>query len=516
MKRYWLLLVFVLGAIPLWAGRVWTVQTVPNTRLEDNRIHVADPDDILSDSCEQLINTSLHSIRDKADVFIVALNSIGDANIETFANELFNYWGIGEEGKDNGVLILLAKEQRELKFEVGYGAEQTMTDARCQQIFTEHIVPFFKEGDYQSGLCSGVNQVLETYGAEIPAGLITTLPYKGGSTEDEEMDLPMLLLVILFIALPVLGLVVYANNSKGVPVSSLKVSSDKVIDGVRYIDVNSRNWNGNPWTGLGCLKALMYGLSLPLFVFLAYFTLGVIVGDIDKVSEWSVLFLTLAFYLTWSCFRQNQRALRAANKVAHQSLAPRSAYVKANAEKLTRFTRWTAIWIGWIYMLVFKRKIEKSPEYCCAECQSEMRPFLKFPYSEKQRKEQELKSVEYEPYICQYGHAIVFRKQVGGTFTECPACHAITDKATSSKTIKEPTYQEAGQKVVDYECKFCGYKHSLTVDIPKLVHYTSSYSSGGSSYSSSSSTRYRSSSSRSSGGSFGGGRSGGGGYKGSW
>ena len=117
------LLTLCLGLV---AENVWTVRTVPNTRLQSNLIHVSDPDGILSDSCEQMINSSLHSIRDQVDVFVVVLNSIGDADIDAFANELFNYWGIGDSEKDNGVLILLAKEQRQLKFETGYGAESIL------------------------------------------------------------------------------------------------------------------------------------------------------------------------------------------------------------------------------------------------------------------------------------------------------------------------------------------------------------------------------------------------------
>ena len=64
-------------AVSMMAQRTWTVQTVPNTRLESNDIHVSDPDGYLSDSVEMTINTALCAIRDKADVFVVTLTSIG-------------------------------------------------------------------------------------------------------------------------------------------------------------------------------------------------------------------------------------------------------------------------------------------------------------------------------------------------------------------------------------------------------------------------------------------------------
>ena len=82
--------------VTMMGQKAWTVRTVPNTRLESNDIHVSDPDGFLSDSAEMNINTALCAIRDKADVFVVTLASIGDAEPRPFATELFNYWGIGD------------------------------------------------------------------------------------------------------------------------------------------------------------------------------------------------------------------------------------------------------------------------------------------------------------------------------------------------------------------------------------------------------------------------------------
>ncbi len=72
-----------------FAQKSWTVSTVPNTRLQGNEIHVSDPDGYLSDSIEMTINTALCAIRDTADVFVVTLTSIGEAEPKHFATELF-------------------------------------------------------------------------------------------------------------------------------------------------------------------------------------------------------------------------------------------------------------------------------------------------------------------------------------------------------------------------------------------------------------------------------------------
>ena len=123
------------------ADGTWTVRTVPNTRLYSNDIHVSDPDGFLSDSAEIRINTALCAIRDKADVFLVTLATIGEANPKHFATGLLNHWGVGDAETNNGVLLLFVEDQHALEFETGYGAEETLTDARCQRIFTNTIVP---------------------------------------------------------------------------------------------------------------------------------------------------------------------------------------------------------------------------------------------------------------------------------------------------------------------------------------------------------------------------------------
>ena len=109
MKRICLIMLLICLNITMMAQREWTVKTVPNTRLESNDIHVSDPDDFLSDSAEMRINTALCAIRDKADVFLVTLASIGDAEPRPFATELLNYWGIGDAEANNGVLLLFVK-----------------------------------------------------------------------------------------------------------------------------------------------------------------------------------------------------------------------------------------------------------------------------------------------------------------------------------------------------------------------------------------------------------------------
>lgn len=166
-KRIFLLclsVIFVCGEA--LAQTAYTVKTVPNTRLSSNCKHVSNPDGIIDPNTELRIDSLLSLVRDKADVFMVAVNSIGDAEINGFSNELFNYWGIGDAERDDGVLMMFVGDVRQIRFEVGYGVEPVLTDALCKRIQENAMVPLFKEGKYSEGLYAGAEYVFNVLGDE--------------------------------------------------------------------------------------------------------------------------------------------------------------------------------------------------------------------------------------------------------------------------------------------------------------------------------------------------------------
>ena len=160
----------VLLLLPFWlaAQTVYTVQSVPNTRLESNSIHVSDPDDIVDSEYESLINRALCGIKEQADVFVVCLNSIGEANVERFSADLFNTWGIGDSRKDNGLLMLLVLDSHAFRFEVGYGIEEVMTDLVCRGITENTVFPYFRKDLYAEGIYAGVRDVVDLFGGAMP------------------------------------------------------------------------------------------------------------------------------------------------------------------------------------------------------------------------------------------------------------------------------------------------------------------------------------------------------------
>lgn len=101
-----------------------------------------------------------------AQLAVVTLKSLQGGEIVDFANKLFEQWGIGEKGKDNGVLLLAAIEDRMMRIEVGYGMEGVLNDAKSGRIQDEYIIPRFKEGNYAQGLLDGADVLLKVMGGE--------------------------------------------------------------------------------------------------------------------------------------------------------------------------------------------------------------------------------------------------------------------------------------------------------------------------------------------------------------
>jgi len=163
MKKILILLVFSI----VMMGQIqaqYTIESVPNPKIQ-NSTFVSNPDKILSIDQVDELNRIIKTVEDsaKAQIAVVMLNSIGSAVPKEFATALFNKWGVGVKGKDNGLLILFVMDQRRIEFETGYGIEQTLTDANCFQIQQDYMVPRFKEGNYGQGILDGVKVVTEIF-----------------------------------------------------------------------------------------------------------------------------------------------------------------------------------------------------------------------------------------------------------------------------------------------------------------------------------------------------------------
>jgi len=99
-------------------------------------------------------------------IVVVTVPDLQGLPIEDYGYQLGRHWGIGQKGKDNGALLIVARDERKLRIEVGYGLEGVLTDAQSWVIINQVIAPAFKTGNYSKGISDGVAAMLQVVGGD--------------------------------------------------------------------------------------------------------------------------------------------------------------------------------------------------------------------------------------------------------------------------------------------------------------------------------------------------------------
>lgn len=132
---------------------------------------VVDKADMLSPTAEQRITQLLagHESATGNQLVVVTLEDLHGNAIEEYGYQLGRHWGIGQQGEDNGALLLVAKADRKVRIEVGYGLEGELTDAVSSSIINSIILPAFKRGQFEDGILQGANAMVQAIGGEYQA-----------------------------------------------------------------------------------------------------------------------------------------------------------------------------------------------------------------------------------------------------------------------------------------------------------------------------------------------------------
>ncbi len=130
--------------------------------------YVIDQSGIIDPGIKERLETLILELKQKttAQVAVVVLETVAPLSIEEYAVNLFQRFGIGKEGKDNGALLLVAYKDRSMRIEVGYGLEGVLTDAYSSQIINTIITPEFKEGRYSQGIEKGTAAIVSLIAKE--------------------------------------------------------------------------------------------------------------------------------------------------------------------------------------------------------------------------------------------------------------------------------------------------------------------------------------------------------------
>lgn len=125
---------------------------------------VVDEADLLSPDRAAAIEERLQAFEQQtgAQVVVLTVESLEGEVLEDYSLRVAETWGLGREAQDDGVLLLVARDDRQLRIEVGYGLEGELTDLEAGRIVRNVIVPRFKAGDYPGGIEAGVDSILGT------------------------------------------------------------------------------------------------------------------------------------------------------------------------------------------------------------------------------------------------------------------------------------------------------------------------------------------------------------------
>ncbi|WDF68419.1 TPM domain-containing protein [Sphingobacterium oryzagri] len=476
----------------------YAVSSLPNPKTNDKHAYISNPDGIVSAGTVDEINALCRNIaaRSGTEYAVVLVNDFEGEDIFEFALDVFNTWGIGKEGANNGLLLFIAKDRRAYRFVSGYGLEGIFPDVYLHRIGEKYLVPNFREGNYDAGVLAASKAIEQALLApdvqnELARMMPEARPYVSVRNEN-----------FLF-ALSVIAL--YAGLYFWLHTASKKYKGT----------VKPKKGNGcTGWLVYLVLSVIASGFTLLfLMLFFAFFF-----QDMERLFQTSGIpyFLALcgSYMLLFKIYE-----IRGAIKRSYLDEENRLTALK-------RFQRDTLIpYVFTPLMLIsflqFRQRWSRSQaRFAPPDASGNWRRMnrdevalqeFKQQLNTGQLKEEYLSTKFYEVWI----NTVTAEKRVLGwdeknTHTACPSCGFKTYKLRDSKVLKAATYSSTGLRKVFNKCANCKQQENLgTETIPKKTRSTSSgggSSSGGSSGGSSSSG----------GGSFGGGSSGGGGAGGRW
>lgn len=178
---------------------------IPEKPTKANPDAVYDYINLLSSSQKNNLERKLIKYSDttSTQIVIAIINSTNGENINYLGAKWGQKWGIGQEKEDNGILILLAKGDRRIAINTGYGVEHLLTDAMSKRIIERDIIPYFKQNDYHGGLNRGADAIFEVMNGE----------YKG-SRQSNQSEFPIgLIFILIFIFIIIL--ISISKNRRG-------------------------------------------------------------------------------------------------------------------------------------------------------------------------------------------------------------------------------------------------------------------------------------------------------------
>jgi uncharacterized protein len=195
MTKRWLAAIVALLLLAGMAGAALGLETFKIDR------YVTDRAGLLSESENRQLAVMLDQYaRDTGNqILVITVPTLENREVVEFTEELFALNRPGQEGKDNGALLLVAKAERKIRIEVGYGLEEALPDGKAGTIIREEISPRFKAGDFSGGITAGVGAMLTAISPDYQfSGLPETRPARRTKRGLSPFSALVLLLIVIF------------------------------------------------------------------------------------------------------------------------------------------------------------------------------------------------------------------------------------------------------------------------------------------------------------------------------
>ncbi len=206
IKHVLLLLVVLLQTFCAAAGL--EAAEIPPKPQAGTNIYVQDYADVISPASEKIIYSLGRELDAKttAQVAVLTVPTLDGEPIESYALNVLRSWGIGSKDKNNGVLIVIATQDRQSRIEVGYGLEGALPDGLTGRIQDQTMLPFFREGQYDKGIVNGYAATAATVAQEYNVKL-EGVSYNPPAQKQQEDSLPLWAELLLGAAVVVLLIV---------------------------------------------------------------------------------------------------------------------------------------------------------------------------------------------------------------------------------------------------------------------------------------------------------------------
>src|SRR6185437_9343737 len=204
---------------------------------------VVDQENVMTPQSRANVEAKLKDLEDKSSIQLVVatVKSLQGGDIETYANQLFRFWKLGEAKKNNGVLLLVAPSEHKVRIEVGYGLEGTLTDALSSVIIQSAIIPRFKANDFSGGIERGVDGIIS-----VLSGDTADWQRKVGVRSNEPSKQFQSLFPFLFFFVVIFVFIYMRSAGHGSPAGHYVRRNGRLI----FVPYSS-GWGSSGWSGGG-------------------------------------------------------------------------------------------------------------------------------------------------------------------------------------------------------------------------------------------------------------------------